>query len=57
LGQGRENVATLEKWTNDARMLLKTKGHCGELPGEAGMCLKTIDLFVKSGNVVENKGT
>jgi hypothetical protein len=35
---------------------MKTKDPCGKLAGEAGMYLKTRDLFVKSGNLAENKG-
>jgi hypothetical protein len=37
-------------------MSLKTKGSCGKTRNEAGMCLKTNELLVKSGNVVEKKG-
>jgi hypothetical protein len=37
-------------------MLLKTKGRCGKPKGEAGIS-KTKEIFVKSGNVIETKGS
>jgi hypothetical protein len=38
-------------------MLLKTKDRCGKPGGEAGMSMKTKGISVKSGNVVETKGS
>jgi hypothetical protein len=37
-------------------MSLKTKERCGKLAGEAGMSMKTNDLALRSGNVIEKKG-
>jgi hypothetical protein len=36
---------------------MKTKGRCGKLRKEAGMCLKTNNLTARSGNVGEKKGS
>jgi hypothetical protein len=38
-------------------MLLKTKGRCGKPGGEARISMKTKEIFVKSGNVIETKGS
>jgi hypothetical protein len=37
-------------------MLLKKKDRCGKPGGEAGMSMKTKEIFVNGGNVVETKG-
>jgi hypothetical protein len=41
--------------TSDAGMLLKTKDHCGQCGGQAGMSLITKEIVAESGNVIENK--
>jgi hypothetical protein len=38
-------------------MLLKTKDRCRKPVREAGMRMKTKEIFVRSGNVVEKKGS
>jgi hypothetical protein len=43
-----------KRW-NDAGMSMKTKNRRGKLEGEAGMCMKTSDLALWNGNVVEKK--
>jgi hypothetical protein len=35
---------------------MKTKGRSGKLGNEAGMCVKTNDLYSMGGNVIEKKG-
>jgi hypothetical protein len=37
-------------------MLLKTKDGCGKLRVEAGMYMKTKEIRVECGNVIEKKG-
>jgi hypothetical protein len=37
-------------------MSMKTKDRCAKLANEAGMSMKTKDLSVHGGNLVENKG-
>jgi hypothetical protein len=37
-------------------MLLKTKDGCGKPGGEAVMYMKTKEMRVESGNVIEKKG-
>jgi hypothetical protein len=36
---------------------MKTKGLCGKPAEEAGMSMKTQDLALEYGNVIENKGS
>jgi hypothetical protein len=38
-------------------MLLKTKDRSGEPAAEAGMSMKTNEISVENGNVVETKGS
>ena len=42
---------------NDAGMFLKTKDHCGKGGDETGMSMKTQEISVHYGNVVESKGS
>jgi hypothetical protein len=52
----KERASKVENRTSNAGMLLKTKDCCGKLCGEAGMSMKTKEMRVESGNVIENKG-
>jgi hypothetical protein len=36
-------------------MLLKTKDRCGKPEGETGMSMKTKEISVQCGNVIENE--
>jgi hypothetical protein len=38
-------------------MLLKTKDRCGRPEAEAGMSMKTKEIFAESWNVIETKGS
>jgi hypothetical protein len=40
---------------NYAGILLKTKDRCGKPGAKAGMSMKTKEISVKSGNVIENE--
>jgi hypothetical protein len=40
---------------NYAGILLKTKDRCGRPGEEAGMSMKTNEISVKSGNIIENE--
>jgi hypothetical protein len=53
---GKERTSNVENRTSNAGMLLKTKDGCGKLGCETGMSMKTKEILVESGNVVEKKG-
>jgi hypothetical protein len=54
IGKGR--TSNVENRTSNAGKSMKTKDCCGKLCGKAGMSMKTKEMKVESGNVVENKG-
>src|SRR5208337_1107076 len=53
---GKGRTSNVENRTSNAGKSMKTKDRCGKLGCQAGMSMKTKELRVKGGNVVENKG-
>jgi hypothetical protein len=47
--------SNFKKCVNYAGILLKTKDRCGKPGAKAGMSMKTKEMSVKSGNVIENE--
>jgi hypothetical protein len=50
-----DDRSNFKKCASETGMLLKTKERRGKPGAEAGMSMKTNEISVKSGNVIENE--